>query len=227
MKTNEAVLNDLNAKIPRDVISEREGGGGRTLSYLEGHYVIDRLNQLFGPNNWNANILEARLLGTQKPSYLLHLRLTVTFPDGSIKISEALGYGSDKGSNNPHELAIKEARTDALKVAAKDLGMSLGLALYSKDQENVDDSVKGAPSKPPVEKQEPAAPAPKSEAAPAKRDIVNKSVQEYVRVIIDKKLRTKEDITRLLKEKYAVERSAQLSDPQANAFLTELKGILQ
>ena len=155
----------LDQKIPRDVISSRDGGGGRQLSYLEGYYVIDRLNQIFGPLGWEKQILSVLPQEYEKTvkagndtkvvrvrAYLVHLRLTVRDlsklePHGSYNscTKEAYGYGSDKPDrygnvNNPGELAMKEAVTDALKVAAKDLGMSMGLALYDKSQEFVDDS---------------------------------------------------------------------------------------
>lgn len=133
----------LDEKIPRSVVSERDGGGGRKLSYLEGWYVIDRLNRIFGPTGWSKNILEIREVVNKTPrgefpAYLVKLALTI-HNEGYPIVKEAYGYGSDKSPQNAHELAIKEAVTDALKVAAKDLGMSLGLALYDKTQEFVDD----------------------------------------------------------------------------------------
>lgn len=158
-RTIEEIQKELDAKIPRSVVSERDGGGGRKLSYLEGHYVIDRLNQVFGALNWSNEILDVINLGTPKPSYLVKVRLTVHGLQAPI-VKEGYGYGSDKSANSPHELAIKEAVTDGLKVAAKNLGMSMGLALYDKTQENVDDG-------------EPEAPAP-SQSAPA--PVVKKSV---------------------------------------------------
>lgn len=142
MKKLSEITAALDQMIPREVIAKRDGGGGRKLDYLEGWYVIDRLNKVFGPLGWMKQITDVRLLDTPKPSYLVKVVLTVFSQDGSSKTSEGYGYGSDKSSMNPHELAIKEAVTDALKVAAKDLGMSMGLALYDKTQEFVDDGQK-------------------------------------------------------------------------------------
>lgn len=143
IKTLEQVEVELDQKIPRDVVSLRDGGGGRKLSYLEGHYVIDRLNKVFGHLNWAKEIVDVREVKNETPrgtfpAYLVKVRLTV-FVEGRATIKEGYGYGADKSSQNAHELAIKEAVTDALKVAAKDLGMSMGLALYDKTQENVED----------------------------------------------------------------------------------------
>lgn len=137
----------LDEKISREVISKRDGGGGRKLDYLEGWYVIDRLNQVFGHLGWSKEIIDVKLLDSPKPSYLVKVRLTVKV-EGETKITEGYGYGSDKSALNPHELAIKEAVTDALKVAAKDLGMSMGLALYDKSQEFVDEGKEEVKEKP-------------------------------------------------------------------------------
>lgn len=145
-RTLEMIESELDAKIPRSAVAERDGGGGRRLSYLEGFYVIDRLNKIFGPTGWTKEILDVRQVENATkngvfPAYLVKVRLSIHVSTDSAlhAVKEAYGYGSDKSSQNAHELAIKEAVTDALKVAAKDLGMSLGLALYDKTQENVDD----------------------------------------------------------------------------------------
>lgn len=144
-KTIEQVKEELNANIPGSAVSERDAGQGRKLSYLEGHYVINRLNQIFGPENWNKAIkltktFDGEVNGKPYTSYMAEVTLSVRFPDGSIKVTQDVGFGDGRDSNpgKTHELALKEASTDGLKRCAKDLGMSLGLALYNKSQENVD-----------------------------------------------------------------------------------------
>jgi recombination DNA repair RAD52 pathway protein len=56
----------LDEKIPRDVVRQRDGGGGRSFSYLEGHYVIARLNEVFGNGGWSYTVkhLEKAHTGT-------------------------------------------------------------------------------------------------------------------------------------------------------------------
>src|ERR1700744_3140760 len=127
MKTIEQIESELKAKIPRDVVSLRDGGGGRKLSYLEGWYVIDRLNKIFGHTGWSKEVLDVRQVvnTTQRgefPAYIVKVRLTIVNENNIVIYKEAYGYGADKSSQNAHELAIKEAVTDALKVAAKDFG---------------------------------------------------------------------------------------------------------
>lgn len=150
MKTYEQIVAELDEKIPRDVISIRDGGGGRKLSYLEGHYVIDRLNKVLGQGNWAytsdvallySGVVESKAGPTNSVHYSAKVRLVITITDKPTEFTD-YGYGDGTDRTNPgkaHELAIKEAVTDGLKRCAKNLGMSMGLALYDKTQENVDD----------------------------------------------------------------------------------------
>lgn len=151
-KTYEQLAKELDSKIPRDVISERDGGGGRKLSYLEGWYVIDRLNKVLGHGNWSYNsYVEKVHEGTIKDRYdntvhTVHYSARVTLSTVSVSGCETsytdYGYGDGTDKVNPgkaHELAIKESITDGLKRCAKNLGMSMGLALYDKTKENVED----------------------------------------------------------------------------------------
>lgn len=149
-KTIEQIRAELDAKIPRDVISQRDAGfGGKKLSYLEGWYVIDRMNQVFGQGNWSYHLaeltktFEGDVNGKFYVSYIARVELFVRFPgENGYETFIDVGFGDGQDSKNPgkcHELAVKEAVTDGIKRCAKSLGMSLGLALYDKTQENVED----------------------------------------------------------------------------------------
>lgn len=146
MKTS--VQQDLDSNIPKDVIDTREQAG-RTLSYLATWYVIDRLNQVLGQGNWGyqTNVLnkvfegevEQRSGKVYATSYVATVALFATVHDKTVIFTE-VGYGDGTDKANPgkaHELATKEAVSDALKRAAKNLGRSMGLALYDKTQEFV------------------------------------------------------------------------------------------
>lgn len=132
--------------IPSQSVSTRPGGAGKTLSYLESWYVIDRLNQVVGTEAWSSEIKELILLdpSSPAPSYRAIVRITL-LTGGYATVKEGVGYGNDKPDRNgnirnPHELAMKEAVSDAFKTAAKNLGRSMGLALYDKSHEYVVDS---------------------------------------------------------------------------------------
>lgn len=154
MKTYEQIRAELDAKIPREAISLRDSGTGKQLSYLEGHYVINRLNQVLGQGNWQYSIADLRQVYQgegvdryNKPTFNVHYIAMITFQaiiEGKAFTFTDVGYGdgSDKKSfGKAHELATKEAVTDGLKRCAKNLGMSMGLALYDKEQTNVEDEI--------------------------------------------------------------------------------------
>lgn len=54
-KTEGVDLAKLTAPFPPEAIKQRKGGGGKALSYVEGHSVINRLNAATG-NNWTFTV---------------------------------------------------------------------------------------------------------------------------------------------------------------------------
>lgn len=149
----EYVLRELDSKIPREEVSTRSGGNGVTLDYVSGYYVISQLNRIFGPANWSytsevSKLFEGRVLDRYgKDIFTVHysscVKLRVKFPNSQTTEFSDYGYGDGTDKTNPgkaHELAIKEAVTDGIKRCAKNLGNRLGLALYSKEQENVEET---------------------------------------------------------------------------------------
>jgi hypothetical protein len=146
----------LDEKIPRSAISQREGGGGMMLDYLEGHYVTDRMNAVFGNLNWDKYIQvlkeKEEVLKTfdkyknkevENYQYTVVVKCLLQARFGTAtKQAEDIGSctGSSKKSfGEALEIAYKGAVTDAFKRCAKDLGQSMGLALYDKEQPNVID----------------------------------------------------------------------------------------
>lgn len=146
MKTYEQITSELDAKIPRDAVSLRESGFGKKLSYLEGHYVINRLNQVLGQGNWGYEIKSLNLVHSTEETvhYISQISFYAILGDRAPLQFTDVGYGDGKDRNNigkAHELATKEAVTDGLKRCAKNLGMSMGLALYNKEQTDVEDEI--------------------------------------------------------------------------------------
>jgi len=252
MKTLEQISQELDAPIPRSAVSQRSGGGGRSLSYLAGHYVIDRLNKVFGPLNWASKTERLELVhqgeynGKASVHYIAQVRLVVE-AEGKTTEHTCTGYG-DGSDNNPgkaHELAVKEAETDALKRAAKNLGQSMGLALYDKDQPNVVDdeapsgakpSSAAAPSEAPKSGPRPPAgdgnarpKAPPSERpkladapGPSRENILSR-INTLSRGILMQKKMTKDEMLAEMKKDYGVDSKEALTDEQAQQFLARLE----
>lgn len=155
MKTD--LQKQLDENIPENVIATRLQSG-KELSYLETWYVIDRLNQVLGQGNW-AYSSEVNHVHTGKVTfqsgetnsvhYIARVRLVVTIDNQSTEFTD-VGYGDGTDKNNigkAHELAVKEAVSDGLKRCAKNLGRSMGLALYDKTQEYVGENKTSTESK--------------------------------------------------------------------------------
>ena len=137
----------LAAPLSRSNVKERSQSG-RTFSYIEGWKAIEEANRIFGFDGWQRETLETRCvadktreIGDRKAqgfsvSYIARVRVTVgqIVRDG---IGAGHGIGTDLGQ--AHESAIKEAETDAMKRALMTFGNQFGLALYDKQQTNVED----------------------------------------------------------------------------------------
>lgn len=131
---------ELNKPIERGMVSTRSGGGSKELSYLEHNVVVDELNRIFGNLSWSSETLEMHQVSDTPVTYRAKVRITVRFDDGFV-IKEGYGWGSDKSKMNPHEMAVKEAESDAMKRAARLLGGRLGNYLYDKSQSMVVDYI--------------------------------------------------------------------------------------
>lgn len=129
-------------------VTQRQGPGGSSLSYVDQHYVRRRLCEVFGPLGFDTETtLLERVSGPEKgekgkwvTEYVAKVRLTVRDPEtGRVAVREgtAAGTGEDRQLNWSVHCAVTEAETDALKRAAMQLGDSFGLALYDKQQEHV------------------------------------------------------------------------------------------
>ena len=130
-------------------IKQREGMFGKTLDYIEGHAVIQRLNEAFEAE-WSFSILKNEVLKeTDEVIVLGELRAAnvVKTQFGSSKITRA------KGSGEPISIAddYKAAATDCLKKCATMLGV--GLHLYTGDKAPISRPDNGGSgSKPPYQR---------------------------------------------------------------------------
>jgi len=151
---DQALLDKLNAPLPRDAIRTRKQAG-TNLAYVEGWWVFQQLNELFGYDGWDTEIInleQAELTSYTKNgrdmyrcSYVCHAKLLVYFAsivtddtDIVSKQDVGTGIGFSASAGDAIEGAAKEAVTDAYKRCARQLGNQFGLPLYDKDRENVE-----------------------------------------------------------------------------------------
>lgn len=267
---SKALRDKLDQKIPRDVIKTREAFGGRKLDYLDGYYVISRMNEVFGQGNWGytisnlVNVFNGNTGTPEKPFYTSHyiaiVKIEVPSLEGGAAIISDTGYGDGYDKQSPgkaHELASKEAVTDALKRACKSLGMSMGLALYDKDQTNVEEAhqatgpraaagnepTNGAAHTPGPVKAIATGVASANGAQPssasanpgegktklteADRKVVEKSINAHLRTIVAKKIKTMPELKGLMVTKFQKQSTTDLNMPQLESYLGDLQTMLK
>jgi recombination DNA repair RAD52 pathway protein len=123
-------------------ISQRKGGGGKSLSYVEAWDIKAHLNRIFGFCNWSADVLESSLAFEQQVgdkwnvAYKVVLRLRIhanndLFMGDTTYTEAAVGSSTLPQRGEAHDMAIKTAESDALKRAAINLGDQFGLSLYN------------------------------------------------------------------------------------------------
>jgi len=139
---------ELNKPLDPRVVATRSMSG-RTLSYVEAWYVIDRLNQVFGFDGWHRETMVMNLVQQEEREndkgrklqyvgYVAKVKILVRGDDGwTMREGTGFGQGQDADLGRAHESAVKEAESDAMKRAAMTFGYQFGLALYDKTQEHV------------------------------------------------------------------------------------------
>lgn len=141
----------LQAKLDSSVIKQREEAGFN-LDYLEGWYVISKLNEVFGFGNWSYEVKELIEIsrGTRQKNgkTLIEIgyraRVRVEILGRAVISREDVGFGSGIAPQEykAHENAGKEAVTDALKRACRTFGDVFGNTLYDKEKRGVIDLAK-------------------------------------------------------------------------------------
>lgn len=102
-------------------IKQRQGQGGKTLSYVEAHSVIARLNE--GCDAWSLELVEHQILDEE---VVVVAKLTA---DGIVKMAFGGSSITRDREGRPVSIAddLKSAGSDALKKAASLLGVALEL----------------------------------------------------------------------------------------------------
>jgi len=132
----------LDAKLDASAVATRTQAG-RSLSYVEGWWVISEANRIFGFDGWARQTVELREVHepyqNDKSNWVVGYMAKVRVTVGDI-VREGCGFGSgiDRDLGRAHESALKEAETDSMKRALMTFGNPFGLALYDKTQENVE-----------------------------------------------------------------------------------------
>jgi DNA recombination protein Rad52 len=138
MSFSDQQIKRLRGKLEGNRVKTREHQG-RSLSYVEGWYVMAEANRIFGFDGWDRLSQSHQLVHHKQEADLHHVayvvRARVIVKSGTRDVvREGTGFGaaSDRDPGEAHELAIKAAETDATKRALATFGNRFGLALYDK-----------------------------------------------------------------------------------------------
>lgn len=132
-------LEELKKPLPLNAIKSRVQSG-HNLSYIEGYYVIDTANEIFGFGKWDKKIVDLRFVSENTFENKGKLRHDVHYICiGRVTVEdttfEDVGYGngmSYTSTGEAHELAVKEAVTDCMKRCFRHFGSRFGNSLYDK-----------------------------------------------------------------------------------------------
>ena len=149
-------LDILNQELDSSRIKTREKGN-ISLSYIEGHDVIETANKVFGFGNWSYSISKLEQVSQEQNQnqnqvicYKAIVQVLVHSENHTLDVSrEDVGFGTGvaKTQADAHEGAAKEAVTDALKRAMRSFGNQFGNSLYDKTK-NHQANNESIPSKP-------------------------------------------------------------------------------
>lgn len=119
---------------PSEFIKERPGKGGRTFRYIEGGYVIARLNQIFSPIGWDFDIVSQQIEQTE---VIVRGRLSIKDFKTGFSIGKTRTGTKGRIAGVPLGDTIKAAETDSLKKCASHFGIGLDVYWQQLDEDKL------------------------------------------------------------------------------------------
>ncbi|MDY0122957.1 Rad52/Rad22 family DNA repair protein [Sulfurimonas sp.] len=152
---NEKQLQLLGYEIDSSRIKTREKGNV-TLSYVEGHDIIETANKIVGYGNWSYTITKLEQVSQETNHnqnvvicYKAVVRVVVydiTHTKEAIREDVGFGTGIAKTLSDAHEGAAKEAVTDAIKRCFRTFGNQFGNSLYDRSKNHQAPQMQQIPS---------------------------------------------------------------------------------
>jgi DNA repair and recombination protein RAD52 len=146
---NDKQIQVLSYDLDPSRIKTREKGNV-SLSYLEGHDIIDTASKIFGFGNWSyaiSELIQVSQETNQNNNIVICYKAIVSLTiydqhHGKQVIREDVGFGTGtaKSLADAHEGGAKEAVTDALKRCFRSFGNQFGNSLYDKSRSHTTQS---------------------------------------------------------------------------------------
>lgn len=134
----------LAESLDRAHVKQRSQAGFK-LSYIEAWHAISEANRIFGFDGWTRTTDMLEKVSEEKDGdkwrigYIAKVTVTVYTGDHIVtRQGTGGGNGINRNAYEAHEIAAKEAESDAMKRALMTFGNPFGLALYDKSQSNVE-----------------------------------------------------------------------------------------
>ena len=106
------------------------GAGGKKFSYIEGWFVLDQCNRIFGATGWSCEIkdIQVRVRPDKNKGFYAKARVIsrVTLKDGTFHEDISVAGNYNKSRDDAEMMACKTAVTDARKRVLRCFGRALG-----------------------------------------------------------------------------------------------------
>lgn len=192
---------------PEEFICKRPGKGKKEFTYVEGGYVIARLNQIFSPVGWDFEVTEHII---EVKEVIVKGKLTIKDHKNGYVVSKTQYGTHPRYAETPLGDSLKAAATDCLKKCASLLGIALDVYWQQLDIDSV-----SAPSKPTAPQNSPQAAAP-----------VTIKKANLLKFSLDK-IKAEEDWSVLVQYKQKIGYSDLYSDAQKKTLYSEIDKKLQ
>lgn len=158
---NEEMRHALERPLSPELIAQRDAGGGRQVSYLEGYQFIAQANKLFGFDGWSYRVLDVSASTTTEGRIFYRAiveveALGVKRTDVGVAIVE-MRRNAEFEQPDAHDMALKGAVTDAMKRGLRSFGAQFGNELYDKSPQQRNRR-QAPPAQPPARSDGPALP---------------------------------------------------------------------
>jgi hypothetical protein len=144
-------LTVVNSETPEAFIKKKPGRGGKSVTYVEGGYVINRLNAAFSPVGWEFNVTERGETErcnekNSEGEVWVYGVLTVIDHKNGFRVNKGQYGQHPLHKNVPYGDALKAAGTDALKKCASLYGIALDVYWGQLDSPEEKDEKKAKPT---------------------------------------------------------------------------------
>lgn len=130
----------IQVSTPVEFIKQRPGKGGKTFTYVEGGYVIARLNQIFSPVGWDFEVISERIEPTE---VVVRGKITIKDHKNGFSISKTQYGTKERNAGVPLGDTLKAAATDCLKKCASLFGIGLDVYWQQLDEDKLIGAPKG------------------------------------------------------------------------------------